>query len=412
MSGKALRFMNKLYIIAYGCEPGQGSEAEVGWQSALEIRRQGFDITVITRTANAKRIIDTPEFDTSGIKFVFLENRFGLFFKHHGSFSYLYYFLWQFSVFRYLHKKVESSDIVHVLTFGNIQLPTFVQWLKGHLVLGPMGGGALINPDLMTAPSLKRRLECWLYRGAQGCFRFMPTKRALVRKADVILLRTEETRRLLPAFALAKSVVMLETGILPIDVPSALPRGKLHRIITVSRMIDSKNIDQLVAVYNILRKQCPDVSELIIVGDGPLLPRLKRQFAAVPGINFPGKIPHEQIGDLLKSADLFLFTSIKEGGSHALFEAALYRLPIACYKVSGMTVFPPDGGAIKITPVPKKTSQNVERLAAEIVRRFRDPEEIQQLTERAYAEIERQYYWDMKCRKYGEIYNQLGVFAE
>src|SRR5205814_8825033 len=45
----------KVLISAYACEPGKGSEPEVGWQWALQMARF-HDVTVLTRSNNRASI--------------------------------------------------------------------------------------------------------------------------------------------------------------------------------------------------------------------------------------------------------------------------------------------------------------------------------------------------------------------
>src|SRR5581483_11891914 len=45
----------KVLLSAYACEPGKGSEPEVGWQWALQMARY-HDVTVLTRANNRESI--------------------------------------------------------------------------------------------------------------------------------------------------------------------------------------------------------------------------------------------------------------------------------------------------------------------------------------------------------------------
>src|SRR5438445_7002045 len=47
----------KVLISAYACEPGKGSEPEVGWQWALQMARF-HDVTVLTRANNEPAIAE------------------------------------------------------------------------------------------------------------------------------------------------------------------------------------------------------------------------------------------------------------------------------------------------------------------------------------------------------------------
>ena len=396
--------MSKLYIVAYGCEPGLGSEAEVGWQTALGLKACGVDnITVVTRKSNAKAISAAPE--AAQLDFVYLEHPF-VKFKPHGGFSYLYYFFWQLTVWRYLRKNVQPDDIVHLLTFGNILLPTFVDWLPCKLVLGPMGGGAVADSRLMTHPSLKRRLMFRFQCVVRRMFRFMPLARHLVRKAEVILVRTPETADMLPEFCKPKTLVLLETGVAQCGDDLRPCDGKLRRIITVSRLIDTKNVDQVIEIYTELRKSFTELEALDIVGDGPLMPSLKKHYGNVPGVFFCGKVPHDQVRELLLRSDLFLFASIKEGGSHALFEAAAVGVPIACYNVSGMMVFPPEGGAIKVVPRKRDISGNILNLSAAVKKDFNE-NTLRRMISHSADELREKYVWNKKCMNYQNLYSKL-----
>jgi len=46
----------KILLSAYACEPWKGSEPGVGWHWALELARQGHEVTVLTRANNREPI--------------------------------------------------------------------------------------------------------------------------------------------------------------------------------------------------------------------------------------------------------------------------------------------------------------------------------------------------------------------
>ncbi len=50
---------------------------------------------------------------------------------------------------------MKRDDIVHYITFGNIHLPTFLFLMKSKLVIGPMGGGSVLNIDILEIIILK-----------------------------------------------------------------------------------------------------------------------------------------------------------------------------------------------------------------------------------------------------------------
>jgi hypothetical protein len=77
----------KIYLIAYGCEPHQGGEHQVGWKLANYLN-DSCELEVVTRISNKKLI---EENNNKNINFTFIENELGMRFKPKGRFSYFYY---------------------------------------------------------------------------------------------------------------------------------------------------------------------------------------------------------------------------------------------------------------------------------------------------------------------------------
>ncbi len=48
--------MSKVLLSAYACEPGRGSEPEVGWRWAVELAGLGYQVWVLTRANNRAAI--------------------------------------------------------------------------------------------------------------------------------------------------------------------------------------------------------------------------------------------------------------------------------------------------------------------------------------------------------------------
>src|SRR5262252_2404814 len=100
----------KVLMSAYACEPGKGSEPEVGWQWALQMARF-HEVTVLTRANN--RVLIDPELERLKGKqplpnFVYHDRgRVVLEFKRRFKAHKTYYLLWQRSareVIQRLHK--------------------------------------------------------------------------------------------------------------------------------------------------------------------------------------------------------------------------------------------------------------------------------------------------------------------
>ncbi len=392
----------KRYIVAYACEPNQGGEHAVGWKFANEMANN-CKVDVITRVSN-KSLIESQN-DNEGLNFIYIENKFGMLFKPKGKFSYFYYFLWQFSVFLFLYKKVRPSDLVHLITFGNLHLPNFLFMLKGKLIIGPMGGGAICDVRLINKASTVMKLKALIHKLINKVSFINPFLYFSCLKSHKIFVRTKDTKMIVPKRFHEKVEILLETGVDydEILLPSKAINRKIKTIVTTARFIASKNIDQSIEVFKLLKLYYPNNElEFNIIGDGPLKDELQRTYSSVPGVNFLGRKTNDEVKELLKRADLFLSCSIHEGGTHSLFEAAMSNLPIACYDISGMQVFPPEDSAIKIQPS-LIIGKNVANLASAVINSFEE-EVVDNYCKNATNYLLSQFNWSAICKRVFKYY--------
>jgi glycosyltransferase involved in cell wall biosynthesis len=94
--------------------------------------------------------------------------------------------------------------------------------------------------------------------------------------------------------------------------------------IYVGRVAIEKNLDAFLSLDLPGRK--------VVVGDGPLLPALKRRY---PQAVFTGDQQGEDLADCYASADVFVFPSRTDTFGMVLLEAMASGLPIAAYPVTG-----------------------------------------------------------------------------
>ncbi len=385
-----------MYLVAYSAEPNKGGEHEVGWKSFIELSKLRNDIVLVTRTANKKEILNNGSEYLSRI--LFIENELFIKYKPKSKFSYLYYVVWQWSVYLKLKKVVLSTDIIHLITFGNILLPSFLFLLKSKLILGPMGGGSLIDGKMLNSNPLGFKTLLLIKRILVRLNTFNLLVRENARRADVIILRTKETESLVPKWYRHKIRVMLETGLdcVP-DLDEFSYDKPFIRFLFVGRLVRSKNVELLIDYMNY---HAQDNETLFVVGTGPEEDRLKkRSFKA--NVKFVGGVHHNKVLEYMKESDVFVFPSVKEGGSHALFEAFSNNLPIVCLDISGMKVFPSNRFCISLK------SKDYNSLLVELVTVMRSLRE--RVKELPRVEDRKQFLknflWSEKALNYNEFYN-------
>ena len=101
-------------------------------------------------------------------------------------------------------------------------------------------------------------------------------------------------------------------------------KSKFPKIIYVGRVSKEKNLEVLCELQ--------DKFEITIVGEGPMLKKLKLKY---PKVNFLGYRFGSELADIYKRHDVFCFPSKTDTFGIVMIEALANGLPIAAYKVTG-----------------------------------------------------------------------------
>jgi glycosyltransferase involved in cell wall biosynthesis len=182
------------------------------------------------------------------------------------------------------------------------------------------------------------------------------TVRALMRASDSVVANSRNTadnaRRY---YGFAGPIELIPLGITRPDVPPAsrdrlgLPDGFLA--VTVGRLIPRKDLAVLVDAI-----AASGVSEahLVLVGDGPELPGLKRrveQLGIASRVHFLGYVEERRKLQILRAADVYVSSSMHEGFGLVYLEAMAAGLPIVTTDNGGHTDFLVHGENALLVPV-------------------------------------------------------------
>lgn len=118
-------------------------------------------------------------------------------------------------------------------------------------------------------------------------------------------------------------------------------RDKKHinSFVYVGRISPEKNISSMIQAFSIYLKKTNNGAILNLIGDGPdteKIESLANQLGIRKNVVFHGRKKHEEIYQLIQSADSFLITSNGEGVSIAVLEAFASGLPVVSYNVPGL----------------------------------------------------------------------------
>jgi glycosyltransferase involved in cell wall biosynthesis len=253
----------------------------------------------------------------------------------------------------------------------------------------------------------------------RGAAQYLPYHRSTYEKSAAILAGFEHTIRDLPPGHDARVINFPEVGIDP-EVFSASPAdGKgAERVsgpltfVFVGRLVPYKCADVAIRAFAAspaLRKH-----KLRIVGDGPERPALEAlvdSLGARASITFDGWKKQAEVGELMRSSQVFVFPSVRELGAGVVVEAmACGLVPVVVdYGGPGGLVGPDRGVKVPIgskDAIVRAMSQEMEALAEK-------PERILKLSQAARDYALKEYSWTAKAEKTVEVYKWvLGQRAE
>jgi glycosyltransferase involved in cell wall biosynthesis len=350
----------RILAFAYACEPGRGSEPAAGWRWAQMLAQLG-ETWVITR-ANNRAAIET-ELRTRpvrNLRFVYVDLPPSLRRWKRGQRGVrLYYVLWQRAALREARRLSlrQPFDLAWHLTLANGWIGSAACFLDMPFVYGPVGGG--VGPPWRLASSLGAKGAVYeLLRAAarvSGRY-FNPLARASWRRASLILVQNEETRRWLPCRHQSKAEVF------PNVILERLPSAPSHAISRVmlfaGRLLPLKGVALAIRALEGLPGW-----RLIVCGDGPDAGRL-RQLASDRGledrVEFRGWVERtEVLRTMREEASVFVFPSLHDEAGWVVAEAMASGLPVVCLDVGG----PPTLAGRRTAVAPASSKVTAERIA-------------------------------------------------
>lgn len=398
----------KVLMSAYACEPGRGSEPEVGWQWAVHMARL-HDVTVVTRANNREPIerglavlppphpqflyFDLPNWLQAA--------------KRNGLPVSIYYFFWQRAVTRFVAGLLPGVDIIHHVTFNSFRQPGTWRASGKPVILGPLGGGQICPWRLMGDFGLALPGE--LFRSATVKLNALnPLARRSFHDATLILCANEDTAARVPKPFRSKVRMMLETGVSEAkhSLQSCAKSTSGPRVIWVSRFVPIKGAPLVLRAFALALKQRPDL-RLTMVGDGPDTTKVRRLAARLglrTSVEWTGQIPLAEVKDLLPRHDIFIFTSLRDTSGNVLLEAMAAGLPAITLRHHGAAQIATDETALRILPA--TASETTVRLSQAMLQLAADPALRERLGEAAAKRISRHYIWTRKADAMNTIYRE------
>jgi glycosyltransferase involved in cell wall biosynthesis len=233
--------------------------------------------------------------------------------------------VFEWMAWRQLRPRITAGEfdvVLRVFPISAVVPSLFARFLrKGPIpfVLGPLSGGLPWAPGF----SQLEKQKTWI-AGFRNLHRFMPFDRSTYRHAAAIIAASSQICSEFAAYR-DKLFFIPENGI-DSSVCSGASRSERTEggleLIFVGGLIPLKAVDlALRGAAPLLRS---GLARFTVVGDGPEEQRLKeltRSLGIEQTVTFTGWLGHAEVFSRLRSADVFLFPSLKESGGGVVFEA-------------------------------------------------------------------------------------------
>ena len=299
-------------------------------------------------------------------------------------------------------------DIVHRLTPMSPTVPSIIGKRLAKLgvpfVIGPLNGGVPWPKEFDAARRAERE---WLSY-VRDAYKLMPGYRATRKHATAIICGSKATLEQVPSWCRHRCHYMPENAIDPVRFSKRVD-GDVRlplRVAFVGRLVPYKCPDLLIEAAAPLVREGKVV--LDIIGDGPLMPRLKAMVAELgieQGVRLDGWIQHDRLQDRLVESDVFGFPSIREFGGGVVLEAmALGLVPVVIdYAGPGELVDDQTGFRVPMAA----RADLVLAFRATLAKLASAPESIRPMGRSAASAVLDRFTWDRKAEQVAEIYQAL-----
>lgn len=409
----------KVLVGCYACDPNFGSEPGAGWHFVRILARL-FDLHVIVEKdefeANLSRYsVEHPD-EVKNITFHYIRRKhYPLLRKIWPPSYYWSYDAWQRAAYRYaveLHKK-EHFDLVHQITLAGYRSPGELWKLDIPFIWGPIGG---LNQTAWTLlPSMGLYgMVFYTMRNIINAFqkRWSTAARVVAPKAHTIFISDSAECELLQRLWKRDFVVLSEVGStrsLQLEHSCEHVDGAPLEVCWAGVHEPRKGLNLLLQAVSL----CKRPVHVHVLGHGPCTQKWKKQAERLnidSYVTFYGRIPHDQVLELMQSCHVFCLTSLSEGGTtNVVVEAMQQGLPIIALNhcAFASVVDASCGIKIDIHPgrcIPQRIADALDELAS--------TEQIRQNLVKGALARSAELSWDAKLEVINEVYTRAAATTE
>lgn len=333
----------RVLISAYACEPGKGSEPEVGFRTVLAVAEQ-HEVWVLTRQNNSAALTKALEDHPDGsrvtvVGFDLGERALRLKRRTRRLGTLWYYDRWQKAIEDVAVglDREHGFDVVHHLTFAAHWGRIGVSRVEKPLVVGPLGGAARTPLPLLPLLGIAgipgeigRRMLRPLVARATGARRAQCA-------ADVILAQNPAAAT---AIGIPDRTEIVPNGLIGATTPASghLERSAEERFVFAGRLIAWKG--PLLAIRALAAYPSQSAS-LEIYGDGPQRRGLERErdrLGLEGRVSLAGPVPRDRLIERIATSTALVHPALHDDSPLTVAEALSGGTPVVCLDLAGPPV--------------------------------------------------------------------------
>jgi glycosyltransferase involved in cell wall biosynthesis len=135
-----------------------------------------------------------------------------------------------------------------------------------------------------------------------------------------------------------------------------VPKEAVPTVVFLGRLVSMKRPADAIEAFGMSRQAIPG-AQLWMIGEGPLLPRLRA--TAPAGVVFLGRVGRTHLVDRLARAHVLVATSVREGWGLMVSEAAACGTPTIGYAVPGLVDSVTASGGALVEPTPASLGESL-----------------------------------------------------
>ena len=410
--------MKKILASAYDVNPYKGSESGTGWNFIFQISKFN-KVIAVTRKNNKSHIdryIKENQINTDNIDFYYYDLPYVLRFWKRGSRgSFLYYNLWQFFLPFYILKNNIKFDISQHINFHADHVPSFLWLIPKPFIWGPINHNEPIKRQFINS-SMEFFLDRLKFSLKWIRWNLDPFFYLCRYRASIIIGSSNAVKKRLrvdPDKFIRLTTVSAQIP----EMSNSEKKDKLSNnsknftILSVGRLVSIKSFDISIKAFDkfyiSLDESKKNQTELLIVGSGPLLQKLKllaHSMESASAINFIEWVDQKKLYDIYRSSSLLLVPS-HEGAGAVVAEGLSYGLPVVCFDNFGAGEIVNKSCARKVKI--DSLDNSINNMAREIKDIFTNQELLTELQQGAYSKFISDLSWDSKGEALKRIYKNL-----